>query len=137
MKRLATFTLLAFAAIVPAAATAHNVTYKPTVATLFLTEGFGDETDVLGIFDFTKGVGPPDQLRKCERNRKGSIFRVGGGKIVTLTGDEHGNFRGTVLKSKAPAGSYYGKFPKRVLKKNRKHKHVCKGATTRRVAWAG
>jgi hypothetical protein len=69
---------------------------------------------------------------RCERNRTVKVFRrlPGDDKLIgTSTTDADGNFELT-LAGEAKAGTYYAVAPRKVLREDADHLHVCRRATS-------
>jgi hypothetical protein len=124
MKRIAGVAVMAalMSVSLVATATAHTVTYDAKVTMHVNTNGSED--------DFIEGEVLSDSDRCLDRAV--SVFRVveGGDDefyFGTFTDDDglYGAYTG-----ETPAGTYYASIGRLVLRKNNKHKHVCKAATS-------
>lgn len=130
MKRTAGIALavaaMAAAVLAPAAG-AHTVKYDSTV-TAKLKKGGKDSNTFSGVVDSTQA--------KCVMNRTVDLFlRVDNGAdslIGTDATSDLGEWE-ILPASELAAGTYYATAPKVVLKKNKKHRHVCKRATSKDV----
>ena len=117
---------IAFAALAPAAG-AHTVKYETTVTAKVKKGGKGENT-FSGEVASTKA--------KCFMNREVKLFMVVDNADDLLFRSDHTDDAGAweILPSTAPApGTYYALAAKSVLKKNKKHRHVCKRATSDQV----
>ena len=124
MKRIAGVAVLAALTSVSlvAVATAHNVKYNSKVTMHVNTNGSED--------DFIEG----EVLSNSDRclDRAVSIFRVveaGDDELYFGTFTDDNGVYGAFTDD-TPAGTYYASIGRLVLRKNTKHKHVCKAATS-------
>jgi hypothetical protein len=111
----AAVTALLVGAIGAGIATGHKKKIKSTVTIEFTDTVYGDS--------FSGEVN--SKKRKCERNRKVTVFR-GGTSVGSDTTNNQGEY--VVPVDNAAPGNYFAKAKKKVLKKNKKHKHVCRKA---------
>jgi hypothetical protein len=71
--------------------------------------------------------------KKCRKNRKVTVKRVGGGKVGSDQTNNQGHYVVQVGGEAAP-GDYFAKAKKKVIKKNKNHKHVCKKAKSNTIS---
>ena len=117
---------IAFAALAPTAG-AHTVKYETTV-TAKVKKGGKDANTFSGEVASTKA--------KCFMDREVRLFQVVDNADDTLIGSDRTDDAGgwELLPSTEPAaGTYYAQAAKSVLKKNKKHRHVCKRASSDEV----
>lgn len=127
MKRVVT-TILATVALVSvvfvAAATAHTVKYESTV-----TVKFKKAAKDPAIFDGAVSATTP----RCEGNRKVDLRLRAADGTSTVVGtdltDPAGAWAFQPTADVAP-GDYFAQVAKKVLRKDAKHRHVCKKAVS-------
>jgi len=114
---------IAFAAIAPAA-DAHTVKYETTV-TAKVKKGGKDANTFSGEVASTKA--------KCFMDREVKLFLVVDNAADALIGSDRTDDAGAwelVPPAEPAAGTYYALAAKSVLKKSKKHRHVCKRAAS-------
>ena len=101
-------------------ATAHKTKF-PSTATLAI-----NDKDAAGTVTSSKG--------KCRKNRTVKVFRQAEGgsafkpTLVATTESDKGGRWQTKLAGKTKGQTFFAKAAKKVLRKNRRHKHICKPA---------
>ena len=104
-------------------ATAHKTKF-PSTATLAAI----NDKDAAGTVASSKG--------KCRKNRTVKVFRQAEGgsafkpTLVATTESDKGGKWQTKLTGNTKGQTYFAKAPKKALRKNRRHKHICKPALT-------
>jgi hypothetical protein len=115
------------AAVIAPAAGAHTVKYDSTV-TAKLKKGGKDANTFSGVVDSTKA--------KCVMNRTVDVYLRVDNADDSLIGSDATSDLGEweiIPAGELAPGTYYATAPKTVLKKNKKHRHVCKRATSKDV----
>jgi hypothetical protein len=124
----AAISILTVGAIGIGVASAHKKKIKSTVTISWSdNDGIYQESDV-----FDGDVG--SKKKKCRADRKVKVFRAQGDQQIGT--DETNNQGHYVVRvgGEATPGDYFAKAKKKVIKKNKKHKHVCKKATSPTLA---
>ena len=104
-------------------ATAHKTKFSST-ATLAAI----NDKEAAGTVGSSKG--------KCRKNRKVKVFRQAEGgpafkpTLVATTQSDKGGKWQTRLAGKTKGETFFAKAPKKALRKKRRHKHICKPATS-------
>ena len=130
MRRLAagTIAIVAMAGIVfTAGATAHKVKYD-TAVTIKYDKPNKNDPYAKAAFD---GSLSSDKAR-CEKNREVTVLRREADGSTTPIGSATSDATGawSIQPGSVTAGTYYAATAKKVLRKNKKHRHVCrKGAS--------
>ena len=99
-------------------ATAHKTKF-PSTATLAAI----NDKDAAGTVASSKG--------KCRKNRTVKVFRQAEGgsafkpTLVATTESDKGGRWQTKLAGKTKGQTFFAKATKKVLRKNRRHKHIC------------
>ena len=110
--------------VLAATAPAHTVKHEGTL-TAKLKKGGKEAGSFYGALDSTSG--------RCEVDREVRVkLATEGGPDTTVGGgftDPAGDWEVTAPADLTP-GDYYAKAPKLVLKKNKKHRHVCRRAVS-------
>jgi hypothetical protein len=116
--------MLVVGAVGAGVVTAHKKKIKSTV-----TISWND--NIVGPYDegdrFEGDVG--SKKKKCRQDRKVTVKRVGGATVGSDRTNDQGHYR-VQLSGDAASGDYFAKAKKKLIKKNKKHKHVCKKATS-------
>ena len=102
-----------------AVATAHTVRFDSTV-TIHKHKNGADPDSLTGRVNSDRA--------RCERDRTIEIYQEADGAdvlIATTTTDAEGNWE-FVFADAAPAGTYYAKATRKVLRLNEDHRHVCR-----------
>lgn len=71
-------------------------------------------------------------MTRCQKKRKVTLFQrttTGSTKVGTGVTDLNGAWQISPSASVAP-GDYYAEVAKRVIRKTKKHRHICKGAVS-------
>src|SRR5688500_17202109 len=113
-----------------AVATAHTVRFDSTV-TIHKHKNGADPDSFTGRVNSDRP--------RCERNRTIEIYQevVGDDILVgTTTTDAEGKWE-FVVPDAAPAGTYYAKATRKVLRRDENHRHICRPAVSRTVTFAG
>jgi hypothetical protein len=108
---------------------AHKKKIKSTVTISW------DDNDVPPGQTSTEGdrfVGDVGSKKKCRNDRLVQVKRVGVGTIGSDETNDHGHYR-VQRSGEAASGDYFAKAKKKVIKKNKKHKHVCKKAISPKI----
>lgn len=103
----------AVALSVPAAAQAHKKLYPTSIAV----------TAMKGVNTEGKVTSSP----RCIAGRSVSVYTANGVLIDSTLTDASGAFK---AKTKVDAGSYYATVKRQVIRRDRKHKHICRAAET-------
>jgi hypothetical protein len=123
LSRLAIYVgvaILVVGAVGAGVATAHKKKFKTTVTIQWNSnEGQYSSGDT-----FTGNVG--SKKKKCRKDRTVKVFKVQGDRLIGT--DQTSNRGRYVVRvgGDATPGDYFAKAKKKVIKKNAKHKHVCK-----------
>ena len=134
MKRAATL-ILALAAIMGVglvgAAAGHKVKYDSTVTAKFKKAGHDPYTQPARF----EGTVDSEKLR-CLKNRTVNLRLLATDGSSTVVASDVTDLNGAwvIQPASAPAaGTYFAEAAKKVLKKNRKHRHVCRAAVSKEV----
>jgi hypothetical protein len=104
-------------------ATAHKKKIKSTV-----TIAWDDNNVLYAEGDrFDGDVG--SKKKKCRKGRLVQVKRVGGSTVGSDQTNDQGHYRVQVTGEASP-GDYFAKAKKQVIRRNAKHKHVCKKAAS-------
>jgi hypothetical protein len=122
--------ILVVGAVGAGVVTAHKKKIKSTV-TISWTD------NVVGPYDegdrFAGDVG--SKKKKCRKDRVVEVKRVGGSTVGSDQTNDQGHYRlQLTAPPEAASGEYFAKAKKKLLKKNNKHKHVCKKARSPAIA---
>ncbi len=127
MKRFLVAVLVAAVSVSLGAgvASAHRVIYKSTVSIKFTTSAYGDS--------FSGKVRSP--RARCVKRRSVRVFRVATGPDTVIGTDTSSDTGAWVVNPGgfASPGDYYAKAKRKVLKRNARHRHICRGATSRTI----
>jgi hypothetical protein len=119
--------MLVVGAVGAGIATAHKKKIKSTVSIAWHdNDPYYEEGD-----RFEGDVG--SKKKKCRKNRKVTVKRVGGGKVGSDQTNNQGHYV-VKLNGDAAPGDYFAKAKKKVIKKNKNHKHVCKKAKSNTIS---
>jgi hypothetical protein len=116
-----TAAILVVAAVGAGVATAHKKKIKSTVTIQWSDND--DPYDATGE-TFSGDVG--SKKKKCRKGRQVTVKEQGGVSVGTDKTNKQGHYR--IVVGNADSGAYFAKVKKKVIKKNQKHKHVCKKA---------
>jgi hypothetical protein len=118
-----TAAILVVAAVGAGVATAHKKKIKSTV-TIAWDDNFVPPYDEGDRFEGNVG----SKKKKCRKDRKVKVFRTQGNQLIgTDQTNNQGRYVVAVGREASP-GDYFAKAKKKLIKKNKKHKHVCKKA---------
>lgn len=134
LKRVGILTLAIAAlmsVVLVAGATAHKAKFETTVTAKFSKPKKNDPNATAGNFD---GIVTSTKLR-CERNRKVNLkLRAADGSssvVGTALTDAKGAW--VVTPASVAPGTYFAQVPKRVLRKSKTHRHICKKVVSKDV----
>jgi hypothetical protein len=68
--------------------------------------------------------------KKCRKDRTVKVFRAQGDQQIGLDKTNNQGHYVVEVGGEASPGDYFAKLKKKVLRKNKKHKHICKKATS-------
>jgi hypothetical protein len=132
LSRLAMYVaaaILVVGAVGAGVVTAHKRKIKATVTIQWNdNEGLYSPGDIFSGDVATK--------KKCRKDRTVNVFRDQGDQLI---GTDETNNQGHYLvevAGEASPGDYFAKVKKKVLRKNKKHRHVCKKARSPAIAVA-
>jgi hypothetical protein len=126
LSRLAIYlvaAILVVGAVGAASVTAHKKKIKATV-----TIQWNDNEGPYATGDIFSG--DVATKKKCRKDRTVKVFRAQGDQLI---GTDKTNSQGHYIVEvggEASPGDYFAKLKKKALKRNKKHKHICKKATS-------
>lgn len=132
MKRLliAMIATALTATLVPAVANAHRVSYDSTVTAKYTKP---DKKDPYATATFGGAVA--SSKARCQKNRTVTVNLQGSDGTTRTVGTDQTDATGAWVfqTSDAASGTYFAEVSKKVIRKNKKHRHVCRGAISRTV----
>lgn len=113
-----------------ASATAHKVKIDTTVTAKFNKPNPKDPY-ATGNFDGSVN----SNKARCEKNRKVTLRQraADGSSVAVGTDFTDANGDWVIAPSSAGPGTYFAKVAKKVLRKNKKHRHICRKAVSKDV----
>ncbi|HEX2466710.1 MAG TPA: hypothetical protein VHJ54_00760 [Solirubrobacterales bacterium] len=106
--------------------TAHTKKIKSTVSIAW-------DYNIPGPYEVgDRFAGNVGSKKKCRNDRLVQVKRVGGSTIGSDRTNDQGHYRVQVTGN-AAEGEYLAKVQKKVIKRNAKHKHVCKKAISPKI----
>ncbi len=125
MKRLLIAVLVAAASVSLGAgvASAHRILFKSTVSIKFVGSRYGDS--------FSGKV--TSRKVACVRKRTVTVFKVATGPDEVVGRDVSSATGEWQVEGGVSPGNYYAKAKRKVLKRNARHRHICRRATSRTI----
>ena len=120
---------LALASVVLAGqATAHKAKFDTSVSVKYNKP---DKKDPYAVANFEGALS--SAKARCEKNRTVTLYKRESNGTTTAVGSDATDLTGAwaVQPSSVTPGKYFAQTNKKVLRKNRKHRHICKAGVSR------
>ena len=114
-----------------AEATAHKAKFDTAVSAKYNKP---DKKDPYAVANFDGALS--SSKARCEKNRTVTLYKREANGTSTVVGSDVTDLTGAwaVQPSSVAPGTYYAQTAKKVLRKNRKHRHVCKAGVSRDIS---
>lgn len=111
-----------------AGASAHNVRFDTSV-TIKYDKPNKKDPYAKAAFDGSLN----SAKARCEKNRTVSVYRREANGTTTVIGSDATDLGGAwaIQPGSVAPGTYFAQTPKKVLRKNSKHRHVCRAGVSR------